>query len=70
MRELGSNERDERLNVNGGAIAFGHPLGATGARLVGTMAHELGRRGGRWGLATLCIGGGMGMSLAWEREDY
>jgi len=70
MRGLGSNERDERLNVNGGAIALGHPLGATGARLVGTMAHEMQRRGGRWGLATLCIGGGMGMSLAFEREDY
>ena len=70
MRGLDSNEWDERLNVNGGAIAFGHPLGATGARLVGTMAYEMERRGGRWGLATLCIGGGMGMSLAWEREDY
>jgi acetyl-CoA acetyltransferase family protein len=70
MRALGSNEMDERLNPNGGAIALGHPLGASGARLVGTMAHEMQRRGGRWGLATLCIGGGMGMSLAWERENY
>jgi acetyl-CoA acetyltransferase family protein len=70
MRELGSNEWDKRLNVNGGAIAFGHPLGATGARLVGTIAYEMERRGARWGLTTLCIGGGMGMSLAFEREDY
>jgi acetyl-CoA acetyltransferase family protein len=70
MRALGSNEWDERLNVNGGAIAFGHPLGATGARLVGTIAYELERRNARWGLTTLCVGGGMGMSLAWERENY
>ncbi|MCJ7510622.1 MAG: thiolase family protein [Dehalococcoidia bacterium] len=70
MRELGSNEWDKRLNVNGGAIAFGHPLGATGARMVGTMAYEMERRDARWGLATLCIGGGMGMSLAFEREKY
>ena len=70
MRELGSNEWDKRLNVNGGAIALGHPLGATGGRLVGTMAYEMERRGARWGLTTLCIGGGMGMSIAWEREKY
>jgi acetyl-CoA acetyltransferase family protein len=70
MRGLGSNEWDERLNVNGGAIALGHPLGATGGRLVGTIAYEMERRGARWGLTTLCIGGGMGMSVAWEREDY
>jgi acetyl-CoA acetyltransferase family protein len=69
MRELGSNEWDERLNVNGGAIALGHALGATGARMVGTIAYEMERRGARWGLTTLCIGGGMGMSLAWEREE-
>jgi len=70
MRELGSNEWDKRLNPNGGAVALGHPLGATGARMVGTMAYEMERRGARWGLTTLCIGGGMGMSLAWEREKY
>jgi len=70
MRELGSNEWDKRLNVNGGAVALGHPLGATGARLVGTIGYEMERRGARWGLTTLCIGGGMGMSIAWEREDY
>ena len=70
MRALGSNEWDKRLNVNGGAVALCHPLGATGARMVGTMAYEMERRGGHWGLTTLCIGGGMGMSLAWERENY
>jgi len=68
MRGLGLSEWDERLNVNGGAVALGHPLGATGGRLVATMAYEMERRGARWGLTTLCIGSGMGMSVAWERE--
>jgi acetyl-CoA C-acetyltransferase len=54
----------DRLNVNGGAIALGHPIGATGARLVVTLLHELERRGARRGLATLCVSGGMGMALA------
>jgi 3-oxoadipyl-CoA thiolase len=57
---------DERLNVNGGAIALGHPLGCSGARLVGTLAHELHARGGRYGLATLCIGVGMGLATIIE----
>jgi len=57
----------DRLNVNGGAIALGHPIGATGARLIVTLLHELERRGGRLGLATLCISGGMGMAMAIER---
>jgi len=57
----------DRLNVNGGAIALGHPIGATGARLIVTLLHELERRGGRRGLATLCISGGMGMAMAIER---
>ena len=57
----------DRLNVNGGAIALGHPIGATGARLVVTLLHELERRGARRGLATLCVSGGMGMALAIER---
>jgi 3-oxoadipyl-CoA thiolase len=57
---------DERLNVNGGAIAIGHPLGCSGARLVGTLAHELKARGGRYGLATLCIGVGMGLATIVE----
>jgi acetyl-CoA C-acetyltransferase len=56
----------ERLNVNGGAIALGHPIGATGARIVVTLLHEMRKRGARRGLATLCVSGGMGMALALE----
>lgn len=57
----------DRLNVNGGAIALGHPIGATGARIVTTMLHELRRRKGEHALATLCISGGMGLSVAFDR---
>ena len=57
----------ERLNVNGGAIALGHPIGATGARIVVTLLHEMERRNVKRGLATLCVSGGMGMALAIER---
>ncbi|GAA2674877.1 acetyl-CoA C-acetyltransferase [Actinoplanes palleronii] len=57
----------EIVNVNGGAIALGHPLGATGAIILGTLIDELDRRGGRYGLATLCIGGGMGIATVIER---
>jgi 3-oxoadipyl-CoA thiolase len=64
MRELGFDH--DRLNVNGGAIAIGHPLGCSGARLIGTLAHELRRRGGRYGVATMCIGVGMGMAAVIE----
>jgi 3-oxoadipyl-CoA thiolase len=64
MRELGFDH--DRLNVNGGAIALGHPLGCSGARLIGTLAHELRRRGGRYGLATMCIGVGQGMAAVIE----
>jgi acetyl-CoA acetyltransferase len=56
----------EKLNVNGGAIALGHPLGSSGARLVTTLVHELRRRGGRYGLATMCIGVGQGMAMVVE----
>jgi acetyl-CoA C-acetyltransferase len=56
-----------KVNVNGGAIAIGHPIGASGARVLVTLLHELARRGGRKGLATLCIGGGMGVALCVER---
>jgi acetyl-CoA acetyltransferase family protein len=56
----------EQLNVNGGAIALGHPLGASGARILATLAHELSRRGGRFGLATMCIGVGQGISTVIE----
>jgi acetyl-CoA C-acetyltransferase len=58
----------ERLNPNGGSIALGHPIGCTGARILTTLVHELGRRDGRYGLATLCISGGMGISLLVERD--
>jgi 3-oxoadipyl-CoA thiolase len=64
MRELGIDH--DKLNVNGGAIAIGHPLGCSGARLLGTLAHELRRRGGRYGLATLCIGVGQGLAAVIE----
>ncbi|GAA2800523.1 acetyl-CoA C-acetyltransferase [Crossiella cryophila] len=57
----------DKVNVNGGAIALGHPLGATGAMLLGTVLDELERRGGRYGLVTLCIGGGMGVATIIER---
>jgi acetyl-CoA C-acetyltransferase len=58
----------DRLNVNGGAIALGHPIGATGVRIVVTLLHELARRGAKRGLATLCMSGGMGMALEFERS--
>jgi len=64
VRELGIDH--DKLNVNGGAIAIGHPLGCSGARLLGTLAHELRRRGGRYGLATLCIGVGQGLAAVIE----
>ncbi|HZQ38030.1 MAG TPA: acetyl-CoA C-acyltransferase, partial [Dehalococcoidia bacterium] len=57
----------DRVNVNGGAIAIGHPLGATGARLVGTLAREMRNSNSRYGLATQCIGAGMGISTILER---
>jgi len=58
--------RDDRLNVNGGAIALGHPIGCTGARILVTLLYEMLRRGERLGLATLCVSGGMGMAMALE----
>ena len=65
VRELGLDR--ERVNVNGGAIAVGHPLGMSGARLVVSLLHELRRRGGRYGLATLCVGVGQGQAALFER---
>ncbi len=65
IRELGFDP--EKVNVNGGAIALGHPLGMSGARLVVTLLHELRRRGGRYGLATLCVGVGQGQAALFER---
>jgi len=65
VRELGLDE--EKVNVNGGAIALGHPLGMSGARLVVSLLHELRRRGGHYGLATMCVGVGQGMAALFER---
>ncbi len=65
VRELGLD--DEKVNVNGGAIAIGHPLGMSGARLVVSLLHELRRRGGRYGLAALCVGVGQGQAALFER---
>jgi len=65
IRELGLDE--EKVNVNGGAIALGHPLGMSGARLVVSLLHELRRRDGRYGLATLCVGVGQGVAALFER---
>lgn len=59
----------DRLNVNGGAIALGHPVGASGARIVVTLLHEMARRGSRAGLATLCVSGGMGLAASFLRGD-
>jgi len=64
-KELGLTR--DRVNVNGGAIALGHPLGMSGARLVVSLLHELRRRGGRYGIATLCVGVGQGQAALFER---
>jgi acetyl-CoA C-acetyltransferase len=66
VRDLGLD--DQKVNVNGGAIALGHPLGMSGARLVVSLLHELRRRGGRYGLATLCVGVGQGQAALFERD--
>ena len=64
IRELGLNR--EIVNVNGGAIALGHPIGCSGARIIVTLIHEMKRRNSRYGLATLCIAGGLGMAMIFE----
>lgn len=64
MTELGLDQ--DKVNVNGGAIAIGHPLGCSGARISGTLLHELKRRGGKYGLATMCIGVGQGAAIVYE----
>lgn len=70
MREWRFGEKDlDRTNVRGSGISLGHPVGATGTRMVGALARELHRRGGRYGLATLCIGGGQGLAAIFERVD-
>ena len=66
-REIGFDAA--KTNVNGGAIALGHPLGASGARIVATLLHELRRRGGRYGLATMCVGVGQGVATVFERVE-
>jgi acetyl-CoA C-acetyltransferase len=68
IKELGLDP--ERVNVMGGGLAIGHPLGATGNRLVGTLARILQAKGGRWGCANACVGGGQGVATIIEREDY
>ncbi|KAB2709940.1 acetyl-CoA C-acetyltransferase [Ochrobactrum intermedium] len=67
LRDLGISDDDKRVNPNGGAIALGHPLGMSGARIAGTAALELSLNGGRYALATMCIGVGQGIALALER---
>ena len=67
LRELGLADDDPRVNPNGGAIALGHPLGMSGARLVTTALVELEQRGGRYALCTMCIGVGQGIAMIIER---
>ena len=67
LRDLGLADDDPRVNPNGGAIALGHPLGASGARLATTATHQLHRSGGRNALCTMCIGVGQGIALVLER---
>jgi acetyl-CoA C-acetyltransferase len=64
-KDLGWNT--DKVNVNGGAIALGHPIGASGARVLTTLLYEMGKRDAKKGLATLCIGGGMGIAMCVER---
>jgi acetyl-CoA acyltransferase len=68
IKELGIDP--DKVNVKGGGIAIGHPLGATGGRLVGTLARILQKEGGRYGCATMCCGGGQGVAMIIENEDY
>jgi acetyl-CoA acyltransferase len=60
----------DKVNVNGGAIALGHPLGCTGAKLTTSLLYEMARRNLRWGVVSMCIGFGMGAAGLFEREDY
>ena len=65
-KELGFTQ--DKINVNGGAIALGHPIGASGARILVSLIHEMQKRKLKKGLATLCIGGGMGIAMCIERD--
>ena len=67
LRDLGLADDDPRVNPNGGAIALGHPLGASGARLVTTALYQLQKGGGRYALCTMCIGVGQGIAVVIER---
>ena len=68
FRELDLTEKDyDRINVNGSCVSLGHPLGATGARIVTTLIHEMRRRSARYGLIAMCGGGGMGVAAIMER---
>ena len=67
LRELGLEQDDARVNPNGGAIALGHPLGMSGVRICGTAALELQATGGKYALATMCVGLGQGVAVALER---
>jgi acetyl-CoA C-acetyltransferase len=68
-RELGLGEKDheQRINTNGSGVSLGHPVGATGARILATLAHEMHRSQARYGLETMCIGGGQGLAAVFER---
>jgi acetyl-CoA acyltransferase len=67
MMDLGLSDDDPRVNIDGGALAIGHPLGASGARITGKAASLLQRNGGKYALATMCIGGGMGIATILEK---
>jgi len=67
IREVGLIE--DRVNVNGGAIALGHPIGCSGARIIATLVHAMKARGARYGMASLCIGVGQGLAMILERDD-
>ena len=66
IKDLGISK--EKVNVNGGAIALGHPIGASGTRVLVTLLHEMNKRDSKKGLTTLCIGGGMGIAMCLERD--
>jgi len=66
MREWHVDPAEERINPHGSGISLGHPVGATGGRMLASLARELHRRGGRYGLLTMCIGGGQGLAAVFE----
>jgi acetyl-CoA C-acetyltransferase len=67
LREWGVSPEDERLNPNGSGISLGHPIAASGARILATLLYEMRRRGARYGLETMCVGGGRGIAAIFER---